>query len=309
MFRMSSRPIDLARSRAVPIIAVNDIEICYEDFGPEGAPTALLIMGMGAQMTVWPTGFVSALLERGFRVIRFDNRDSGLSTKSVGDPPDVGAITAAAVAGEPVDAPYTLSTMAADAVGILDHFGIDQAHIVGQSFGGMIAQVVALEHRDRVLSLTSIFSMTGDPEVYQPDPEALATMFAPEPESREEAIAQSVAGSRVTHGSLFDEAEVTAVAIESYERGRHPLGSAFQTAAMAATGDRTERLRSLDVPTLVVHGREDPLVPLACGEHTAATIPGADLVVFSRMGHDIPKLHWPALADAIYNIAVRGEDR
>ena len=309
MFRMSSRPIDLARSRVVPIIAVNDVEICYEDFGPEGAPTALLIMGMGAQMTVWPTGFVSALLERGFRVIRFDNRDSGLSTKSVGDPPDVGAITAAAVAGEPVDAPYTLSTMAADAVGILDHFDIGQAHIVGQSFGGMIAQVVALEHRDRVLSLTSIFSMTGDPEVFQPTPEALETMFAPEPESKAEAIAQSVAGSRVTHGSLFDEAEVTAVAIESYERGRHPLGSAFQTAAMAATGDRTERLRSLDVPTLVVHGREDPLIPLACGEHTAATIPGADLVVFGGMGHDIPKLHWPALADAIHNIAVRGEDR
>jgi pimeloyl-ACP methyl ester carboxylesterase len=173
----------------------------------------------------------------------------------------------------------------------------------------MIAQMVALEHPERVLSLTSIFSMTGDPEVYQPVPEALATMFAPAPDTKAEAIAQSVAGSRITHGSLFDEAEVTAVAIESYERSRHPLGGAFQAAAMAATGDRTERLRSLDVPTLVVHGREDPLIPLACGEHTAATIPGADLLVFGRMGHDIPKLYWPALADAIYNIAVRGEDR
>ena len=306
---MSWPPVDLARSTVVPIIAVNDIEICYEDFGPDRAPTALLVMGMGAQMTVWPTGFVAELLERGFRVIRFDNRDSGLSTKSAGDPPDVGAITAAAAAGEPVVAPYTLSTLADDAIGILDHFGIEQAHIVGQSFGGMIAQMIALEHPERVLSLTSIFSMTGDPDVFQPLPEALETMFAPAPESKAEAVAQSVAGSRITHGSLFDEAEVTAVAIESYERSRHPLGGAFQAAAMAATGDRTERLRSLDVPTLVVHGREDPLIPLACGEHTTATIPGADLLVFSRMGHDIPKRYWPALADAIYNIAVRGEDR
>ena len=293
----------------MPTIAVNDIEICYESFGPDDAPAALLVMGMGAQMTVWSTGFISELLDRGFRVIRFDNRDSGLSTKSTGAPPDVAAVTLAAAAGEPVEAPYTLSTMAGDAIGLLDRLGIERAHIVGQSFGGMIAQLIALEHPGRVLSLTSIFSMTGDPSVFQPEPEALATMFEPVAGSRDEAVAQSVAASRITHGSLFDEAEVEAVARESYDRCVHPLGGAFQTAAMAATGDRTDRLRHLDVPTLVVHGRQDPLIPLACGEHTAATIPGADLLVFGQMGHDIPKLYWPQLADAIFNIAVRGEDR
>jgi len=292
----------------MPTVAVNDIEINYEDFGPTDAPAAVLIMGIGAQLTIWPTGFVSELLARGFRVVRFDNRDAGLSQKTSGEPPDVGAITMAAAAGEPVEAPYTLSTMADDTVGLLDHLGIDRAHVVGQSFGGMIAQVLALEHRERCLSLTSIFSMTGDPDVFQPEPDALATMFLPPTDTREAAIAQSVEASRVTHGSLFDEAMVTAVARESYDRCFHPAGGAFQAAAMAATGDRTDRLRELDLPTLVVHGREDPLIPLACGEHTAATIPGADLLVLSRMGHDLPPIYWPPIADAIRDIAQRGQD-
>lgn len=291
----------------MPTAAINDIELNYEDFGRRDAPTALLIMGIGAQLTIWPTGFVSELLERGFRVIRFDNRDAGLSSKTAGEPPDVAAITMAAAAGEPVDAPYSLSTMADDTMALLDHLGVDRAHVIGQSFGGMIAQVIALEHPERVLSLTSIFSMTGDPEVFQPEPDALATMFLPPTTTRAETIEQSVEASRITHGSLFDEELVTAVARESYDRGFHPPGSAFQAAAMAATGDRTERLRHLDVPTLVVHGREDPLIPLACGEQTAATIPGADLLVLSRMGHDLPPVYWPQIADAILNVAQRGD--
>ena len=293
----------------MPIIAVNDIELCYEDFGPDGAPTALLIMGMGAQMTVWPTGFVSELLERGFRVIRFDNRDVGLSTKSSGEPPDVMAIYAQFLSGQPIDAPYTLSTFAADAVGLLDALNIPAAHIVGASMGGMIVQTIAIEHPDRVLSLTSIMSTTGHTEVGQPDPEAMMALLTPAPTDREGAIRQSVETSRAIAGDLFDEAWSRSVATESFDRCFNPAGTAFHLVAIAASGDRTEALGSLDVPTLVIHGRQDSLITLSGGEATAAAIPGAELLVFGRMGHDKPPLYWPQMADAIFNIAARGEDR
>jgi pimeloyl-ACP methyl ester carboxylesterase len=165
----------------VPTIAVNDIEICYESFGPDDAPPLLLVMGLGAQMTLWSPGFISELLERGFRVIRFDNRDVGLSTKSQGDPPDVMALFVKYAEGQPIEAPYTLSTMANDAVGLLDALDIRAAHIVGASMGGMIVQVMAIEHPDRVLSLTSIMSTTGHPDVGQPDPESMIALLAPAP--------------------------------------------------------------------------------------------------------------------------------
>ena len=160
----------------MPTIDVDDIEICYESFGPDDAPPLLLVMGLGAQMTLWPAGLVSELLERGFRVIRFDNRDVGLSSKTDGEPPDVVALYAKAVAGEPVEAPYTLSTMAADAVGLLDALGIPAAHVVGASMGGMIVQMMAIEHSDRVLSMTSIMSTTGAGDVGQPDPAAMTAL-------------------------------------------------------------------------------------------------------------------------------------
>jgi pimeloyl-ACP methyl ester carboxylesterase len=293
----------------VPTIAVNDIEICYESFGPHDAPPALLVMGLGAQMTLWSPGFISELLDRGFRVIRFDNRDAGLSTKSVGDPPDVMALYAQFLGGHPIEAPYTLSTLAADAVGLLDALEIPAAHIVGASMGGMIVQTMAIEHPDRVLSLTSIMSTTGHIEVGQPEPESLMVLLTPAPTDRESAIRQNVESSRTISGDLFDEELSRSIAAESYDRCFNPAGAAFQIAAIAASGDRTEALGRLDVPTLVIHGRQDSLITLSGGEATAAAIPGADLLVFGQMGHDMPSVYWPQMADAIFNIAVRGEER
>ncbi len=291
----------------MPTITANDIDICYESYGPDDAPPLLLVMGLGAQMTLWSPGFISELLERGFRVIRFDNRDVGLSSKTAGDPPNVMALYAKAMAGEAVEAPYTLSTMATDAVGLLDALGIPAAHIVGASMGGMIVQMMAIEHADRVLSMTSIMSTTGAPDVGQPEPGAIGALLAPPPTDRDGAIEATVATSRIIGGSLFDEADARARAVEAYDRCFNPAGPAFQIAAVAATGDRTERLGALDVPTLVVHGREDSLVTLSGGEATAVAIPGADLLVFGRMGHDIPELYWSQLASAILGTAMRSD--
>lgn len=291
----------------MPTIAANDIEICYESFGDDDAPPLLLVMGLGAQMTLWSPGFVSELLDRGFRVIRFDNRDVGLTTKSEGDPPDVMAMYAAFAAGQPIEAPYTLSLLAADAIGLLDALDIPSAHIVGASMGGMIVQMMAIEHPERVLSMTSIMSTTGNGEVGQPDPDSMAALLSPAPAGRDEAIEQSVETTRLIAGDLFDETESRRIAAESYDRCFNPAGAMFQIAAIAATGDRTERLGQLDVPTLVVHGRQDSLVGLSGGEATARAIPGADLMVLARMGHDMPRRYWPQLADAIFNVAARAE--
>ncbi len=291
----------------MPTIAANDIDICFESFGPEDAPPVLLVMGLGAQMIAWPTGFISELLERGFRVVRFDNRDSGLSTRSAGEPPDVLAMYAKFGAGEPVEAPYTLSLLAADAAGLLDALDIPAAHVVGASMGGMIVQTMAIEHPVKVLSLTSIMSTTGDPTVGQASPDAIGALLAPTPTSRDEAIDLGVKSSQVISGSLFDEDLARARAAEAFDRANNPDGFRFQLAAIAASGDRTEKLRELDVPTLVVHGREDALVTLSGGEATAAAIPGADLLVFGQMGHDLPEKYWPQLADAVFNVAALGE--
>lgn len=291
----------------MPTIPVNDIEICCESFGDSDAPPLLLVMGLGAQMTSWSAGFVSELLDRGFRVIRFDNRDAGLSTKTDGPPPDVMAMYAAFAAGQPIEAPYTLSLLAADAVGLLDALDIPAAHIVGASMGGMIVQTIAIEHPDRVLSLTSIMSTTGHTEVGQPDPEAMLALMSPVPEGRSAAIDATVNTSRLISGDLFDEVESRRLATESYDRCFHPAGTVFQIAAIAASGDRTAALAQLDVPTLVVHGRQDPLIALSGGEATAQAVPGADLLVFGLMGHDLPRRYWPQMADAIFNIAARGE--
>ena len=175
--------------------------------------------------------------------------------------------------------------------------------------GGMIVQTMAIEHPDRVLSLTSIMSTTGHTEVGQPDPESMMALLTPVPTDREGAILQSIETSRVISGDLFDEELSRSIAIESFDRCFNPAGTAFQLVAIAASGDRTEALGGLDVPTLVIHGRQDSLVTLSGGEATAAAIPGADLLVFGRMGHDMPSIYWPQMADAIFNIAVRGEER
>jgi pimeloyl-ACP methyl ester carboxylesterase len=292
----------------MPTIAANDIEMCYESFGDDDAPPVLLVMGLGAQMTSWTPGFVSELLDRGFRVIRFDNRDAGLSTKTDGPPPDVMAMYASYAAGQAIEAPYTLSLLAADAVGLLDALDVPAAHIVGASMGGMIVQTMAIEHPDRVLSLTSIMSTTGNPDVGQAEPDAMMALLNAPPEDRAAAIEATVNTSRIISGGLFDETESRRVATESYDRCFHPAGATFQVAAIAASGDRTDALATLDVPTLVIHGRQDPLVTLSGGEATAKAVPGADLMVLGLMGHDLPRRYWPQIADAIFNIAARAED-
>ena len=292
----------------MPTAAIDDIEICYESFGPDEAPPLLLVMGFTAQMTLWPTGFVAELLERGFRVIRFDNRDAGLSSKTPGDPPDGAALLMAAMTGQPVEAPYTLSDMAGDAIGLLDHLDIDAAHVVGASMGGMIVQTMAIEHPERVRSMTSIMSTTGDPAVRAAEPAAMAALLTPPPADRAAAIAATAEVGRIISGPLFDPADAAERAREAYDRCFHPAGAGFQLAAIAASGDRTDALRTLDVPTLVIHGRGDPLITLSGGLATAEAINGADLLVLGDMGHDLPKPYWAQMADAIIGVARQAED-
>ncbi len=285
----------------MPTAHNGEIAIEYDTIGDPTNPAVLLIMGFSAQMTAWDLAFCQELVDRGRFVIRFDNRDCGLSHKTDGEPPNVMAIMMSVTSGSEVtqEVPYTLSDMAADAMAVLDDLGIDRAHVVGASMGGMIAQMAAIEHPDRVLSLTSIMSTTGNPSVGQGSPEAMGALLSPAPDDRDEAIERGVRIGAVVAGPHFDEAEARLRMGDAFDRSYYPAGAPFQLAAIAKTGDRTERLEKLDVPTLVVHGEVDPLVGLSGGEATAAAIPGAKLLTFDDMGHDLPKPRWTAIADAI----------
>ncbi len=292
----------------MPFANVNGLDLCYETHGdPDGEPL-LLVMGFTAQLIGWPDTFVSALTDRGFHVIRFDNRDAGLSSKSDGPPPDAMSIMVRALAGDTSvadEVPYTLSHMAADAMGLLDALGIDTAHVVGASMGGMIVQHLAIEHPHRLRSATSIMSTTGDQTVGQASPDAMAALLAPPAEGREAILAQMVEGSRALAGPLWNRDEALVRSAASYDRSFHPIGSAFQLAAIFASGDRTERLRSVDVPFLVIHGRADDLIGVSGGVATAEAVPNADLLVLAQMGHDLPAALTPQMADAIKGIAFR----
>ena len=277
------------------------VTINYEVEGEPFAPPLLLVMGLGAQMTAWHPDFRAALRRRGFRLLHFDNRDVGLSTwlDDSGVPDLTAALSGAATP------PYLLSDMAADAVAVLDAAGVDAAHVVGASMGGMIAQTVAIEHPSRVLSLTSIMSTTGARDVGQPHPGVLEVLLTVPPADREGRIEQAVRGARTisSSGYPFDEARARARAEGDYDRAYHPAGTLRQGFAILASGDRTEALRALDVPTLVIHGDADPLVDVSGGRATAAAVPGATLEVVPGMGHDLPAaLHEP-LADSIARIA------
>ena len=279
-------------------VGPSGVDIAYESFGDPSAPPVLLIMGVGGQMIGWLEGFCAELAEHGLWVTRFDNRDVGLSTHVSDAPvPDLPA----ALAGDTSTATYTLSDMAADAVGLLDVLGVDRAHLVGASMGGMIAQTVAIEFPQRVRSLTSMMSTTGDRCVGQMSPQGLNTMRGPAPTNRDEVIEQRVRAMRVagSPGYEIDEAQVRERAGLAYDRSHDPLGIARQAIAVVASGDRTPRLKALDVPTLVLHGADDRMCDVSGGQATAAAIPDAELVIIDGWGHNIPQGLWPELTSRI----------
>jgi pimeloyl-ACP methyl ester carboxylesterase len=276
------------------------IEIEYDTFGSPDDPALLLVMGFTAQLISWDEGFCRLLADGGRYVIRFDNRDCGLSTTLDGVAVDVGQVMAAAVAGQPLPAvPYTLSDMASDAVGLLDHLRIERAHVLGASMGGMIAQTVAIEHPDRVASLISVMSMTGELEYGQPTPEAMNVLFRPPPPDRDGVVA-SAAGSAVwSSRRWFDLTRAQENYGRSYDRRFYPEGAPRQLAAIYASGARTETLPAVTAPTLVIHGLDDTLITPGGGERTAELIPGASLLLVADMGHDLPVPLWPLLTGAI----------
>jgi len=284
----------------------NGISIEYDTFGDAQNPTLLWIMGFTAQMTAWSEEFLSLFVQQGFHVVRFDNRDCGLSTKFDGIVADTdAAIAAAMMQTAPPIVPYTLSDMADDAVGVLDHLEIESAHIIGASMGGMIAQTVALEHQHRTKSLTSIMSVTGDLAYGEPAPEAMAALLAPPPPGRAEYIESAATWAVWCSKKYFDLKEAKARAARDYDRSFYPEGAHRQLAAIYASGDRSDALRALKAPTLVIHGRDDTLLTPSGGERTAELIPGSVLLKVADMGHDIPMPLWPMLSDSIGSHARR----
>jgi len=281
---------------------VDGIELEYETFGDRGARPLLLIMGLGGQLLLWDEEFCAALADLGHFVIRYDNRDVGLSTKlEHAGAPNLLETMQAAAAGQPVETAYTLDEMADDAAGLLDSLELESAHVAGASMGGMIAQVLVLRHPDRVRSLTSIMSTTGNPDLAPPQPDALGALFRPRAEDREGAIEQAVELQRTISGSgfPFDLERTRERAARSYDRSFYPAGIFRQIAAVLAAGSRRPALASVETPTLVVHGDADPLIPLEGGRDTAQAIPGAELLVIEGLGHELPPKVWPRFIDAI----------
>ena len=289
----------------MPQVEANEINIEVEAFGDPADPPLLLIMGLGAQMIVWPEELCRQLADAGHHVIRFDNRDVGLSSWFDGaGVPDMEAVFEDAVAGRPVESPYSLSDMADDAVGVLDALGIDSAHIVGASMGGMIAQQVAINHPDRTSSLCSIMSM---PRFITGDPEVSAVLMADDPGTREARIEVGIEGSRFLAGDgfPFDEERTRTSFEATIDRAWHPEGTARQMAAILADGDRTEALRGVTAPTVVVHGTSDRLVLPQGAEETASAVPGAELVWIDGMGHELPLGAHQQILDAVCRLVER----
>jgi pimeloyl-ACP methyl ester carboxylesterase len=283
---------------------VGGLRLCYETFGNDGAPSLLLVMGLGSQMLLWDDRFCEELAARGFRVIRFDNRDVGRST-ILGDArvPARWQLALRNSAG----AAYALEAMADDAAGLLDHLEIDAAHVVGASMGGMIAQLIAIRHPERVLSLVSIMSTTGNRRVGRPDPRVALRMLRPAARTRDAYIEEHIQTYRLIGSRDFDfeEEHKRERAGRLFGRGIHPAGSARQMAAVVTAEDRTEPLRQIRVPAAVIHGDQDPLVNVSGGRATAATIPNAELVVLPGMGHDLPRELWPQIIDTIARTTYR----
>jgi pimeloyl-ACP methyl ester carboxylesterase len=276
------------------------IELEYDHFGNPTDPALLLIMGFTAQMVAWEEEFCQQLANRGHFVIRFDNRDCGLSTKLHGVPSNSDAvIMAAMMETEMPPVAYTLSDMAADAMKVLDHLNIERAHIMGASMGGMIAQTVAIEHPHRVKTLISVMSQPGELTVGQPTQEAMELIVTPAPTDRDEYIAFAPKW-QLWQSKKYRSDEVSRRnAIRDFDRSNYPEGGPRQMAAIYASGSRAEGLQKLQVPTLVIHGTEDQLITPSGGERTAELIPNSTLLMVDDMGHDMPQPLWPLYLDAI----------
>jgi pimeloyl-ACP methyl ester carboxylesterase len=281
----------------MPRANVNGIEIEYITDGDPSDPPLLLVMGLGAQLITWPEGFVEGLRRRGFFLVRFDNRDSGLSTKFDGLPD----ITALFTGTDLSSAPYQVEDMADDAAALLDELGIAKAHVVGVSMGGMIAQALVINHPELFLTATSVMSTTGDRTVGAPTGEAMAALLRPVATSREGAIEASLEGSRVIGSPAYptDERLLRERAAAAYDRSYCPDGTARQLGAILASPDRTEGLHGVRIPFLVVHGEADQLVTPSGGAATAAAVPGSKLITIPGMGHDLPEALWGTITDAI----------
>jgi pimeloyl-ACP methyl ester carboxylesterase len=279
------------------------ITLEYEVHG-EGDPL-LLVMGLGGQLVAWPATFIAGLVDRGFKVITFDNRDIGLSTKIDAAPPTKTQSAMFSISRRFAKSAYLLSDMAKDAVGLLDALNIERAHVVGMSMGGMIAQTMAIEHPSRVRSLTSIMSTTGNPRVGRPKTSVLLRAGKLTRGSKETFPERQAALFKLFSGSLYDELEIREVAKLSVERNFTPDGTARQMAAIMASPDRTPLLKKLNVPTLVVHGLEDGLVQPSGGYATTKAIPGARLLAFPDMGHNLPQARIPEILDEIKRNTLR----
>jgi len=292
----------------MPQVTANGISIEYESFGSSSNPTILLIMGLGMQMIAWPEPFCRELASRGYQVIRYDNRDTGFSTKFDGQvAPGVASLLFRSVLRLPIRVPYTLRDMADDAAGLLDAIGVEAAHIIGASMGGMIAQNFAVSYPQRVSSLTSIMSTSGHRSLPGADPLVTRHLFwtRPSGNNREAVISHNMRTIELIGSPAYpvDEEARREMTSTSFDRCYFPSGFTRHVAAIVHDGDRRNRLRTIAAPTLVIHGREDPLVPLAGGIDTAEHIPGAHLEVIDGMGHNFPVELWPKIIDLIVDHA------
>ncbi len=297
----------------MPEITANGITIHYDDHGPADADPIMLIMGFSAQMTMWPMEFVEALVARGFRVIRHDNRDIGLSHKFEGvKAPGLVRHSLMRRIGLRPKVPYKLADMADDSAGVLGGLGIDSAHVVGGSMGGMIAQHLAARHPDKVRSLTSVFSTTGNPKLPKSKPEALEVLVKRPASFDEEVLVEHGVRLSRTIGSPGFPAPEDRLRERTralVQRSVYPQGAVRQMAAIIADGERTDMLRQITAPTLVLHGEDDPLIPVAHGHATAEAIPGARIETIPGWGHDVPLELVDRLADAIASHAKAAQAR
>jgi pimeloyl-ACP methyl ester carboxylesterase len=282
--------------------SANGIEIEYETFGDPSGDPLLLVMGLGAQLTLWHEDFCSLLADRGYYAIRYDNRDIGLSSHFDDfGAPNIPALMMSAAAGEELNVAYTLSDMAADGAALLDALSIERAHVMGASMGGMIAQLIAIDHASRVKSLVSVMSTVGGPNAPQAKPEVMARLMMPPASNREAQIEQTLETSRIisSPGFKFDEDEKRRRVARDYDRAYRPVGTARHLAAVVSSPGRAEALASVAAPTLVIHGDADALVVPENGRLTAEAIPGSELLMVEGMGHDIPSEIFGPITDAI----------